>query len=90
MPGKKRFMENKMIEEPKLATLKRITFDQAEALAAEKGATLTCESDKKTNWRKGGRGTITITNNSWYKLSTSDKKFSYLTDVRDFLFKDES
>jgi|SRR5271166_2912198 len=70
----------------KLATLKRITFKQAEALAAEKGATLICDTETKTRFRKGGRGTITITNYC-YKLSTSDKEFSCLTDVRDFLLQ---
>jgi hypothetical protein len=64
-------------------TLKRITFKQAEALAAEKGTTLTRESDVK--FRKNN--TITTV---WYKLSTSDKKFPLLTDVRVFLLKKET
>jgi hypothetical protein len=69
----------------KLATLKRITFTQAKALAAEKGVKLICESERV--FRKCGRYTNTITN-SWYKLSTlPDKKFYLLTDVRDFLLK---
>ena len=70
----------------KLAKLKRITFEQVEALATEKGATLTCESETKTTFRKGG-GTQTITNYH-YKLSTlPDKEFSHLTDVRDFFLQ---
>jgi hypothetical protein len=78
------------MEEQKLATLKRITRKQAEALAVEKGATLTCESETETNWRRHGRGNITITKERWYKLSTSDKKFYTLTGVRDFLLQDAS
>jgi hypothetical protein len=64
---------------------KRITFKQAEALAAEKGAKLICES--QMNFRKGRRRTNTITD-SWYKLSTTDRKFTLLTDVRVFLLKE--
>jgi len=67
----------------KLATLKRITFAQAKAFAAEKGAKLTRESEIR--FYKGGRRTNVITD-SWYELSTApDKKFSYLTEVQDFL-----
>ena len=78
------------METSKLATPKRITFKQTEALAAEKGATLTRECETETNWRRHGRGSITITNNSWYKLSMfPDEKFTYLTEVRDFLLKKE-
>jgi hypothetical protein len=76
------------METSKLATPKRITFKQTEALAAEKGATLTRECETETNWRRHGRGSITITKEHWYQLSTlPDKKFSQLTDVRDFLLQ---
>ena len=64
----------------KLATLKRITFTQTEALAAEKGAVLTRESE--TNFVGYGN----IVTDHWYTLSTvPDQKFSCLTDVLDFL-----
>jgi hypothetical protein len=67
----------------KLTRLKRITFTQAEALAAEKGVKLTCETER--SFYKNGRYTNTITD-VLYKLSTlPDRKFSLLTDVRDFL-----
>jgi len=70
----------------KLATLKRITFEQAEALAVEKGATLTRESEKIS--RFGRQGSYTITKSRWYKLSTvPDKKLFLLTNVRDFLLQ---
>jgi hypothetical protein len=76
---------NTQIDEATLATLKRITFDQAEALAREKGIKLTRERER--SFYKNGRYTNTITN-VWYKLSTlPDKKFPYLTDVRDFLLE---
>ena len=68
----------------KLATLKRITFKQTEALATEKGVQLFQETE--TVFRKCGRYTNTITD-SWYELSTSDKIFSRLTNVRDFLME---
>lgn len=67
----------------KLANLKRITFAQAEALAAEQGEKLIGKSESKTFFRRGGRSQ-TITR-SWYELSSSDEKFSCLTDVRDYL-----
>lgn len=72
-------LEEQKTTTSKLATLKRITVKQAEALAIEKGAQLICESEKV--FRKGRRRTNTITN-GWYKLSTlPDKKFSALTYV---------
>lgn len=67
----------------KLATLKLITFTQTKALAAEKGAVLTRESEMK--FRNNGGHTNAITS-YWYKLSTvPGQQFSCLTDVRDFL-----
>lgn len=71
-----------------LATLGRVTFDQVEALAAEKGAKLTRESESETHWRRHGRGSITITKERWYRLSTSDQKFRYLIEVWDFLLEE--
>ena len=71
----------------KLSTLKRVTFAQVEELAAEGGMQLFCESNR--TFRKNGRYTNTYTTR-WYKLSSlPDKKFSHLTDVRDFLIQKE-
>jgi hypothetical protein len=87
---------NRTIEEPttKLAkikpptrVIKRITFEQAEALAAEKGVKLTHVSEVAKFYTGGGRRRRTnVITNSWYKLSSvPDKKFALLIDVRDFL-----
>jgi hypothetical protein len=59
--------------------MKRITFTQAQALAAEKGVKLVCESER--HFHRNG-----VITDSWYKLDTlPDKEFTLLTDVWDFL-----
>ena len=59
--------------------MKRITFTQAQALAAEKGLKLARESER--HFHRNG-----VITDSWYKLDTlPDKKFTLLTDVWDFL-----
>jgi hypothetical protein len=65
---------------------KKLTWKQElEVLAAEKGATLTCKNEK--SFRRGRRGTNTITDR-WYELSTlPNKKFTRLADVQNhFLY----
>jgi hypothetical protein len=61
---------------------KQLTFEEVKIFAAGKGAELTRESE--TSFRRNGRYTNTITD-TWYKLSTTNQKFTLLTDVRDFL-----
>ena len=58
--------------------MKRITFTQAQELAAEKGVKLVCESERHFHRND-------VITDSWYKLDTlPDKKFTLLTEW-DFL-----